>query len=140
MAKHRNTSARLEKKLSSTAKSLLLALYPKTFSEKDFYLEEGYYEGYRGTVWHQEWHHSWPVDYWGESDSDDCFWLLYSWLIDNTTDFEGMNAADELVGWDWGIEVDYTPFYSPWRGAGRAAIIGHCRRLVKASVTLDCMR
>lgn len=138
MPKRTNTSARLEKKMSSTAKGLLLALFPNTFSEKEFYLEEGYYKGYRGTVWHQEWHYWWPADYWGESDSDDCFWILYSWLIDNTTDFEGMNAAQDAAGWD--VDIDQTPFYSQWRGAGRAAIIRHCRDLVKSGVTLDRIR
>lgn len=140
MAKHCNTTARIEKKVSKVAKKLLLALYPGTFQEEDCAIESGYYKSYRGTVWHSEWHVWFGPDYWGESDSQDCYWLLYSWLIDNTTDFEGMNSAQEAAGWDSDSEVDYTPFYSPWRGAGRAEVISHCRDLVKAGVTLDRMR
>ena len=137
MSKHSNSSSRIEKKISATAKGLLVALYPGTFSENNFYLEEGYYEGYRGKVWHQQWHYWWPVDYWGESDSDDCYWLLYSWLIDKTTDFEGMSKAEEDNHWQPGTNLE--PFYSPWRGASRAEIIRHCRELVKSGVTLERM-
>lgn len=138
MSKHSNTKSRIEKKVSATAKYLLLSLFPGTFCEKNFNLEEDYFRSYRGTVWHQEWHYWWPVDYWGESDSEGCYWLLYSWLIDNTTDFDGMSKAEEENGWRTGANLE--PYYSPWRGASRAEIISHCRDLVKAGVTLERMR
>lgn len=137
MAKYRNTTARIEKKVSKVSKELLLALYP-SLKGNDFTVEGDSFKSYRGTVWHEQ-HVVWfGPDYFGEWDESECYWLLYSWLIDNTTDFEGMNAAQEVVGWD--SDVDLTPFYSPWRGAGRAAIISHCRDLVKAGVILDRMR
>lgn len=139
MGKHRHTTARIEKKVSKVAKHLLLALCP-SLRGNEFSVESDSFKSYHGTVWHVQ-HVVWfGPDYYGESDYQDCEWLLYSWLIDSTTDFEGMNAASEAVGWDSDIEVDHTPFYSPWRGAGRAEIISHCRDLVKAGVTLDRMR
>lgn len=139
MAKHRHTSARIEKKVSKVAKELLLALYP-SLRGNEFSIEIDSFESYRGRVWHEQ-HVVWfGPDYYGESDYQDCEWLLYSWLIDHTTDWEGIGKAHDAVGWDPRIEVDETPFYSPWRGAGRASIISHCRDLVKAGVTLERMR
>lgn len=137
MPKHSHTTARIEKKISTTAKGLLLALWPH-FDEDDCSNDGGYFLSYRGTVYHDEWHVWFGPDYWGESDSQECYWLLYSWLIDNTTDFEGMTAAQEANNWQEG--VDLTPFYSPWRGASRAVIISHCRDLVRAGVVLERMR
>lgn len=137
MAKHSHTKARIEKKISTEAKSLLLALWPHV-KEEDCSNEGGCFLSYLGTVYHDEWHVWFGPDYWGESDSQDCYWLLYSWLIYNTMDFEGMTAAQESNGWREG--VDLTPFYSPWRGASRAVIIGHCRGLVRAGVVLGRMR
>ncbi|MCL6745085.1 hypothetical protein [Kosakonia sp. R1.Fl] len=138
MAKHSHTTARLEKKVSKNAKELLLALFPH-FKAKDFSLEEGDFTGYRGDVFHQQWHVWFGPDYfYGDYDSEDCYWILYSWLIDNTTDFEGMSAAQEEN--DWQEDTDLEPFYSPWRGASRAEVISHCRDLVKAGVTLERMR
>ncbi|MCV5359795.1 hypothetical protein OFM87_28990, partial [Escherichia coli] len=68
----------------------------------------------------------------------DCYWLLHSWLIDNTTDFEGIVKAQEEAGWC--VSIDESPFWSPWRGASRAEVISHCRDLVRAGVTLERMR
>lgn len=139
MAKHRHTTARIEKKVSKTAKELLLALYP-SLRGNEFSIESDSFESYRGRVWHDQ-HVVWfGPDYYGESDYQDCEWLLYSWLIKNTTDWEGICKAHDAVGWDPKIKVDETPFYSPWRDASRAEIISHCRDLVKAGVTLERMR
>lgn len=139
MGKQSNKKARIEKKVSKVAKELLLALYP-SLRGNEFSIESDSFESYHGRVWHDQ-HVVWfGPDYYGEDDYQDCEWLLYSWLIDNTTDFEGMNAAQEAVGWQSDADVDYTPFYSTWRGASRAEIISHCRDLVKAGVVLEQMR
>ncbi len=137
MSFERNKKARIEKKISKTAKGLLLALVP-SLKGNSFSVECDTFESYHGTVYHEQ-HVVWfGPDYWGESDYDDCYWLLYSWLIDNTTDFAGMSDAEEKAGWRGG--VDLTPFYSPWRGASRAEVISHCRDLVRAGVFLERMR
>ncbi|EOC0415020.1 hypothetical protein ACI00F_003818 [Cronobacter dublinensis] len=137
MRRHSNTTARIEKKFSKVAKELLLALFP-SLRGNEFSIESDSFQSYRGTVWHEQ-HVVWfGPDYYGESDYQDCEWLLYSWLIDNTTDFEGIMKLQEETGWC--EPVDETPFYSPWRGASRAEIISHCRDLVKAGVTLERMR
>lgn len=137
MPKHSHTTARIEKKFSTTAKCLLLSLYPSLHSNV-FTVEDDDFQSYRGRVWHHQ-HVVWfGPDYWGEDDYQDCYWLLYSWLIDNTTDWQGMSEAQEAIGWRQ--QADLTPFYSPWRGASRAAIISHCRDLVRAGVVLERMR
>ena len=139
MAKHRNTTARIEKKVSKVSKELLLALYP-SLKGNDFTVEGDSFESYRGTVWHEQ-HVVWfGPDYFGEWDESECYCLLYSWLIDNTTDWDSIGKAHDSVGWHSDVEVDESPFYSPWRGASRTEVISHCRDLVKAGVTLDCMR
>lgn len=139
MAKHRNTTARIEKKVSKVSKELLLALYP-SLKGNDFTVGGDSFKSYRGTVWHEQ-HVVWfGPDYFGEWDESECYWLLYSWLIDNTTDWEGIGKAHDAVGWHPDVEVDESPFYSSWRGASRAEVISHCRDLVKAGVTLDHMR
>lgn len=138
MSKHSNTKARIEKKFSKNAKELLIALFPH-FKETHFSLEEGYDEGYRGRMFYQEWNVWFGPDYWeGDYESEGCYWVLYSWLIDNTTDFEGMSKAEEENDWEEGTNLE--PFYSPWRGASRVEIISHCRDLVRAGVTLERMR
>lgn len=137
MRKHSHTTARIEKKISKTAKGLLLALWPH-FKEEDCGIEDDSFCSYHGSVYHDQHVVRFGPDYWGESDSQDCWFLLYSWLIDNTTDFDGMFAAQEANDWQEG--VDLTPFYSPWRGASRAEIISHCRDLVRSGVILDRMR
>lgn len=137
MSKHTHTKARIEKKFSKNAKELLLALFP-SLAGKEFSVECDTFRSYHGTVYHDQ-HVVWfGPDYWGESDYMDCEFLLYSWLIDNTTDFEGIMKLQEEAGWC--EPVDETPFYSPWLGASRAEIISHCRDLVKAGVTLERMR
>ncbi|NNS07285.1 CdiI-4 domain-containing protein [Erwinia rhapontici] len=137
MAKHSHTTARIEKKISTTAKTLLLSLYP-SLNGNDFTVEGDSFQSYRSKVWHEQSVVWFGPDYFGDWDESECYWLLYSWLIDNTTDFEGMNDAQEKSGWREG--VDLTPFYSPWRGASRAEIISHCRDLVRAGVILERMR
>lgn len=137
MSRYSNTKARIEKKFSKTAKELLLALYP-SLRGNEFSVEGESFKSYRGTVWHET-HVVWfGPDYWGEWDDSECYWLLYSWLIDNTTDFEGMSKAEEENGWQPGADLE--PYYSPWRSASRAEIISHCRDLVKAGVTLERIR
>ncbi len=137
MSRHSNTTARLEKKVSKTCKVLLLALFP-SLRGNEFSIESDSFRSYRDTVWHDQ-HVVWfGPDHYGESDYQDCEWLLYSWLIDNTTDWEGMSKAEEENDWQEGTNLE--PFYSPWRGASRAEIISHCRDLVKAGVTLERMR
>lgn len=139
MSKYSNTKARIEKKFSKNAKELLLSLFPSLHGN-DFTVESDSFESYRGRVWHEQ-HVVWfGPDYWGEWDDSECYWTLYSWLIDNTTDFEGIMNAHDAVGWDLEAVVDESPFYSPWRGASRAEIISHCRDLVRAGVTLERMR
>lgn len=137
MSKHSNTKARIEKKFSKNAKELLIALFP-SLASNDFSLESESFNSYHGTVYHDEWVIWFGPDYYGESDYQSCEWLLYSWLIDNTTDFAGIMKAQEEAGWC--VPIDETLFYSPWRGASRAEIISHCRDLVHAGVTLERMR
>ena len=132
MSRYSNIKARIEKKFSTTAKELLLSL--SNFQEKDFFLDDDCCDG----VWHQQWRVEFGPDYYGEYDSYDSFWLLYSALIDNTTDFEGISKAEEENDWREGTNLE--PYYSPWRGANRAEIISHCRDLVKAGVTLERIR
>ncbi|CZW71700.1 hypothetical protein ACTJNB_22515 [Enterobacter hormaechei] len=139
MSKHSNTKARIEKKFSKNAKELLIALFP-SLAGNEFSLESNSFNSYHGTVYHDEWVVWFGPDYYGESDYQDCEWLLYSWLIDNTTDWEGMGKAHDAVGWDPDIDVDESPFYSPWRGASRSEIISHCRDLARAGITLERMR
>jgi len=99
MSKHSNSKARIEKKVSKVAKDLLLALYP-SLRGIDFTVESDSFLSYRGRVWHEQ-HVVWfGPDYYGESDYMDCEWLLYSWLIDHTTDWEGIGKAHDAVGWD----------------------------------------
>lgn len=137
MSKHSHTKARIEKKFSKNAKELLIALFP-SLAGNEFSLEGDSFKSYHGRVWYDV-HAVWfGPDYYGEDDYSDCYWLLYSWLIDNTTDFEGMSKAEEENDWEEGINLE--PFYSPWRGASRAEIISHCRDLVRAGVTLERMR
>ena len=132
-----NKKARIEKKISKTAKDLLLALYP-SLRGNNFTIESDSFESHRGRVWHEQ-HVVWfGPDYWGEWDESECYWLLYSWLIDNTTDFEGMSKAEEENDWQEGTNLE--PFNSPWRGSSRAEVISHCRDLVRAGVTLERMR
>lgn len=137
MSRYSNTKARIEKKLSKSAKELLIALFP-SLAGNEFSLESDSFESYHGTVYHDEWVIWFGPDYWGEYDEYSCYFQLYSWLIDNTTDFEGMSKAEEENDWKEGTNLE--PFYSPWRGASRAEIISHCRELVRAGVTLERMR
>ncbi|HHN5367031.1 TPA: hypothetical protein ACQ8UR_003900 [Escherichia coli] len=138
MSRHSHSTARIEKKISKTAKDLLIALFPH-FQGHAFSLEEGDTEGYHGRIYYKEWHVWFGPEYWtGEYDSEDCYWILRSWLIDNTTDYEGIAKAQEDAGWC--TPFDETSFYSPWRGASRAEIISHCRDLVRSGVVLARMR
>lgn len=136
MSKHSHTKARIEKKFSKNAKELLVALFP-SLAGNDFSIESDTFRSYHGTVYHGEWVIWFGPDYWGESDYCSCCFQLFSWLIDYTTDFEGMMEAKEAAGWK---SIDESPFYSPWRGASRAEIISHCRDLVRAGVSLERMR
>ena len=94
MSKHSNTKARIEKKFSKNAKDLLIALFP-SLAGNEFSLESNSFSSYHGTVYHDEWGVWFGPDYYGESDYQDCEWLLYSWLIDNTTDWEGIGKAHD---------------------------------------------
>ena len=99
MRRYSNSKARIEKKVSKVAKELLLALYPSLHGN-EFSIESDSFRSYRGTVWHDQ-HVVWfGPDHYGESDYQDCEWLLYSWLIDNTTDWDGIGKAHDAVGWD----------------------------------------
>lgn len=137
MSRYSNTKARIEKKFSKNSKDLLIALFP-SLAGNEFSVESDSFESYHGTVYHDEWVIWFGPDYWGECDEYSCYFQLYSWLIDNTTDFEGMSKAEEENDWKEGTNLE--PFYSPWRGASRAEIISHCRELVRAGVTLERMR
>ncbi|EEJ7233396.1 hypothetical protein S483_001288 [Salmonella enterica subsp. salamae] len=129
--RYTNRKARIEKKFATEAKKLLIALDPAQYPPESFTLEEGY----NGDFCYSEWQVC-TVDYWGEADSDDAFYLLHSQLIQQTTDWDGIGRADdaEIAGLE---PIDKDPFYSPWRlgAVTRAQIIRHCRQLVKAGVT-----
>ncbi|EBG5293719.1 hypothetical protein FI178_01880 [Salmonella enterica subsp. enterica] len=129
--RYTNRKARIEKKFSTEAKKLLIALDPAQYPPESFTLEEGY----NGDFCYSEWQVC-TVDYWGETDGYDAFYLLHSQLIQQTTDWDGMGRADdaEIAGLE---PIDKDPFYSPWRlgAVTRAQIIRHCRQLVKAGVT-----
>lgn len=136
--KYTNRKARIEKKFSKSAKDLLLALMPKSYAPGDFSIESGSIWGRHGVVYHDEWVVWDAPDYWtGEQDYSDAFFVLHNFLISHTTDWEGIGNAHDAVGWDSGVEVDESPFYSPWRigDVTRAQIISHCRKLVAAGVT-----
>lgn len=79
--KFTNRKARIEKKFSTEAMRLLIALMPKQYPPVAFTLDEGYLGG----LWFQEWQVC-TVDYWGEADSYDAFFLLHNALIQQTTD------------------------------------------------------
>ncbi|UAN48027.1 hypothetical protein KGP17_11095 [Serratia sp. JSRIV001] len=135
MSKRRydNRKARIEKKFSTEAMRLLIALMPRQYPADAFELEWGYSN--------DEWTVT-TVDYWGEADSYDAFYLLHRSLIDQTTDWAGMGNALDAAGWvgDEREKVDESPFYSPWRLGGeitRSVIIRHCRQLVKAGVSWE---
>ncbi|EAN1747466.1 hypothetical protein NEJ09_002478 [Salmonella enterica] len=129
--RYTNRKARIEKKFSTEAKKLLIALDPAQYPPESFTLEEGY----NGDFCYSEWQVC-TVDYWGEADSYDAFYLLHNQLIQQTTDWDGIGRADdaEIAGLE---PIDKDPFYSPWRlgAVTRAQIIRHCRQLVKAGVT-----
>lgn len=135
MSKRRydNRKARIEKKFSTEAMRLLIALMPRQYPADAFDLDCGY----SLRLHYDEWAVT-TVDYWGEADSYDAFYLLHRSLIDQTTDWEGIMNLHEAAGWGEGKEiVDESPYYSPWRMGGeitRSVIIRHCRQLVKAGV------
>lgn len=138
MSRRTNAKARIEKKFTKTAKDLLLQLMPKTYTQDDFSFEGDRIHGLHGTVYHDVWVVWDEPDYWtGEQDYRDTFYALHEALIANTTDWDGIGKAHDDVGWEWGIKVDESPFYSPWRlgDASRAQIISHCRKLAAAGVT-----
>ncbi|EOF5296599.1 hypothetical protein ACK1FV_003761 [Salmonella enterica] len=133
--KYTNRKARIEKKFSTTAKELLLALMPKNFTPDDFSFECDGFRGNHGYVHYREWVVWDAPDYWtGEQDYSDTFFVLHNFLITQTTDWNEIIEARDAVGW---AEIDETPFYSPWRlgDATRAQIISHCRKLAAAGVT-----
>lgn len=86
---------------------------------------------------YQEWQVC-EVDYWGEANSWDAFYLLHDALILQTTDWEGMSRADDAE-YSGETLIDRTPFYSPWRLGivNRAQIIRHCRQLVSSGINWD---
>ncbi|HDS6883412.1 hypothetical protein [Citrobacter sp. Cf224] len=131
--KFTNRKARIEKKFSTEAMRLLIALMPKQYTPESFTLDEGYLGG----MDYQEWQVC-EVDYWGEANSWDAFYLLHDALILQTTDWEGMSRADDAE-YSGGSLIDRTPFYSPWRlgTVNRAQIIKHCRQLVSAGINWD---
>lgn len=131
--KFTNRKARIEKKFSTEAMRLLIALMPKQYRPEIFTLDEGYFGG----LHYREWQVC-EVDYWGEADSWDAFYLLHDALILHTTDWEGMGRADDAE-FSGDESIDRTPFYSPWRigDVTRAEIIRHCRRLVSAGIKWD---
>lgn len=138
MSRRTNAKARIEKKITKTAKDLLLQLMPKTYTQDDFSIEGDRIYGLHGTVYHDVWAVWDAPDYWtGERDYRDAFYALHEVLIANTTDWAGICKAHEAVGWESGIKVDESPYYSPWRlgDATRAEIISHCRKLAAAGVT-----
>lgn len=129
--RYTNRKARIEKKFSTESKKLLIALAPAQYPPESFTLDEGY----NGDFCYSEWQVC-TVDYWGEADSYDAFYLLHSQLIQQTTDWDGIGRADDAE--NAGLEpIDKAPFYSPWRlgAVTRAQIIRHCRQLVKAGAT-----
>lgn len=138
MSRRTNAKARIEKKFTKTAKDLLLQLMPKTYTQDDFSFEGDRIHGLYGTVYHDVWVVWDAPDYWtGERDYRDTMWVLHDALIVNTTDWEGIGKAHDAVGWESGIKVDESPFYSPWRigDVTRAQVISHCRKLAAAGVT-----
>ncbi|WP_312973320.1 hypothetical protein [Atlantibacter sp.] len=138
MSRRTNTKARIEKKFTKSAKDLLLKLMPKSYATDDFSFEVDGFLGRHGYVHYRQWVVWDSPDYWtGEQDYRDTFYALHEVLIANTTDWDGICKAHDAVGWESGIKVDESPFYSPWRlgDATRAQVISHCRKLVAASVT-----
>ncbi|EBY1867538.1 hypothetical protein AVB70_21090 [Salmonella enterica subsp. enterica serovar Agama] len=136
--KYSNRKARIEKKFSTSAKELLLRLVPKNFKPDDFSFECGGFCGRYGYVYYREWVVWGAPDYWtGEQDYSDAFFVLHDFLISHTTDWDGIGRAHDAVNWAPGVEVDESPFYSPWRigDVTRAQIISHCRKLAAAGVT-----
>lgn len=129
MSRNGNRKARIEKKFSTNAKQLLIALMPKTYPESAFFIDSG---------------DSYDLDYvewftgYGDSESPDAigaFQVLYDTLFWETTDYEGLMAAQEEA-YSSGISFDMSQFYSPWdlKNVTRAGIIRHCRELVRAGV------
>lgn len=138
MARYTNRKARIEKKFSTSAKKLLLQLMPKDYNPEDFSIECGHLYGRHETIYYDEWVVWDAPDYWtGEQDYQDAFFVLHGLLINHTTDWGGIGKAHDAVNWAPGVEVDESPFYSPWRigDATRAEVISHCRKLVAAGVT-----
>lgn len=139
MSKRRydNRKARIEKKFSTEAMRLLMALMPCQYPADAFDLDRGY----SNRLHYDEWAVT-TVDYWGEADSYDAFYLLHRDLINQTTDWKGIVRAHDAAGdWSEGAKrVDESPYYSPWRLGGeitRSVIIRHCRQLVKAGVAWE---
>lgn len=126
-----NRKARIEKKFSTEAMRLLMALMPRQYPADAF--EMGC--GYECRLDFDQWQVT-TVDYWGEADSYDAFYLLHDALILQTTDWDGMGKAHDAAGWENYNFFDESPFYSPWRigDVTRREIITHCRQLVKAGV------
>ncbi|ECY9928051.1 hypothetical protein ZN41_003684 [Salmonella enterica subsp. enterica] len=131
--KYTNRKARIEKKFSTESKRLLIALAPNQYPSESFTLDEGY----NGDFCYSEWQVC-TVDYWGEADSYDAFYLLHNQLILQTTDWDGIGHADDAE-YSGSGPIDKTPFYSPWRlgAVTRAQIIRHCRKLAAAGITWD---
>lgn len=111
---------------------------PGAYAPGDFSIESDSFRGSHGYVHYDEWVVWDAPDYWtGEQDYRDTFYVLHDMLISLTTDWDGIGKAHDAVGWDSDVQVDESPFYSPWRigDVTRAQVISHCRRLAAAGVT-----
>lgn len=124
-----NRKARIEKKFSTEAMRLLIALMPRQYPADAFEMGWDYEFGF------DQWQVT-TFDYWEGADIFDSFYLLHDALILQTTDWDGISKAHDAAGWENYDSVDESPFYSPWRigDVTRREIITHCRQLVKAGV------
>lgn len=89
---HDNRKARIEKKFSTEAMRLLMALMPRQYPADAF--EMGW--GYECRLDFDQWQVT-TVDYCGEADSYDAFYLLHDALILQTTDWDGIGKAHDAA-------------------------------------------
>ncbi|EPM0448618.1 TPA: hypothetical protein ACGR6F_000999 [Klebsiella aerogenes] len=135
MSKRRytNEKPRIEKKINTAAMKILIALMPRQYRQEEWSRGEGMI--YSTCESYQTWEVI-TVDYWGEADSKEAFYILHEQLILETTDWDSIGHAYDAEN-ATGEELNKEQFYSPWRlgdKVGRAEIICHCRQLVKEGV------
>lgn len=106
-----HTKPRVEKKLSESARQLLLALFPG-MDRDDFHLDVSPFNTYRGEQWREGWY---------SADDEEAFDLLKRTL-------ENQSHPTNIPG---GRGYGAAWFFK-WRKASRREIIRHARQQVKA--------